>query len=135
MLFLISFLNLFEMLDVRFSLLRVLCPTEEEMSRIQKSIERLEEQWKELKLSHTPKLHILLDHTVEQVRLFGGIADLAKDFVEKSHQTGKHLDHLTAHMNCQCFRQQELVKIRRKWLMTNPLVQEKITTVKEASRR
>ena len=72
-------MSLFETLDVIFSLLRVVCPTEEEMTKIEKSIQMLEVQWNDLELTHTPKFHILVEHTVVQVRLFGGIADLAED--------------------------------------------------------
>ena len=130
-----KFQELLDTLDVTFSLLRVCDPTEDEIIKIEKTIEELESKWNNLELSHTPKLHILLKHTVEQVRRFGGIADLAEDFVEKAHQIGKRMDHLTARMNSQNYRDKELVKIRRKWLTNDPDVQRQITTVKEASRR
>lgn len=130
-----KFQNLFETLDVVFSLLRLCSPTEEEIKKAEHCISELEKKWNDLELSHTPKLHILLDHTIDQVRLFGGVADLAEDFVEKTHQISKRLDHATARMNSQRFRDKEMAKIRRKWTMTNPKVQNQITTVKEAARR
>ena len=83
----------------------------------------------------TPKFHILVNHTVAQVKWFRGIADLVEDFIERSHQTGKRLDHLTARMSSQCFRNQEMVKMHRRWMMSNPSVQNQIPTVKQESRR
>ena len=63
-----KFHDLFQTLDVIFSLLRILDPTKDEIGKIEKSIAMLEIQWKELDLTQPPKLHILLDHTFEQVR-------------------------------------------------------------------
>ena len=63
---------------------------------------------------------ILFLHAMDQVYKFGGIADMVEDFVEKAHQEGKKLDHLVARMSSQSFRQQELVKIHRQWLKSDP---------------
>ena len=76
--------EVFDTLDVVFSLLHICDPTEEEMIKMEKIIKELEEKWNGLELSHTPKYHILLNHTVEQERRFGGIADLEEDFIQKS---------------------------------------------------
>ena len=63
------------------------------------------------------------------------MTDLAEDFVEKSHEIGKRLDHLTAHISSQCFRTKELIKMRLKWVTTDPLAQKQISMVKEESQR
>ena len=60
-------------------------------------IQGLETLWNELDLSITPKMHILLKHTIAQDIQFGGIWDKVEDFIKKSHQDGKnalfgHLD-------------------------------------------
>ena len=104
----------------------------EEIEKTKKAIRVLKHLWEDLELLKGPKLHILFDHTIEQVELFGGIADLVKDFVEKYHQIGKKLDYLVARMSVQSFRQQEMVKIRRQWLATNPLVHNQIYKVTES---
>ena len=70
-----------------------------------------------------------------QVMLFKGIADLVEDFVEKFHQVGKQLDHLVARMSAKSFRQQEMVKIRRQWLTSNPLVCNHIDSVNMQRKR
>ena len=98
-----KFKNLFETLDVIFSLLLLCSPTEEEIDKAEHCIRQLEQKWNELELSHMPKFHILLDHTIDQVCLFGGIADLVEDFIEKSHQISKRLDHITARLSNQKF--------------------------------
>ena len=77
-----------------------------------------------------------MDYTLlQQANFFGGITDLVKEFTEKSHQLGKKLDHLTAQKSSQYFCEQEMVTLRRKWLMTNHLVQQQIEKVKESSHR
>lgn len=99
-----TFVGLFETMDILFSLLSQYCPIEEEINKTDHCINKLwEYKWNKLELSHTPKLHILLDHTFHQVIIFSEIADLAEKFVEKSHQIGKRLDHITACMNSQHF--------------------------------
>lgn len=130
-----KFLGLFQALDLVFSLLQILDPNQKEIENIEMMINQLDIQWKELQLKETPKLHILVTHTVEQVKWFGRIPNLAEDFVEKSHQIRNCLNHLMACMSSQCYRNQELVKFRKKWLMTNPLVQVQIAKAKESSRR
>ena len=109
-----KFLAIFQTLDMIFSLLQHMNPTEEEGSKIERSTNIFEKQWKELESTQTLKFHILVNHIIEQVYRFGGIADLLEVFVEKLHQIRNHLNHLTAHMSSQCYREQELVKIRRK---------------------
>ena len=77
-------------------------------------------KWRELVISITLKFHILTRHTIEQVRQFGGIADLEEDFIEKSHQLGNKLDHYVATMSNKGYEQQELAKVRRQWLPNDP---------------
>ena len=55
--------------------------------------------------------------------------------MEKYHQVGKRLDYLVARMSTQSFRKQELVKIRRQWLSTNPLVHNRIDSVQQHLKR
>ena len=129
------FNSLFDCMDVVFSKLRILDPTEGEIEEIDISIKGLAEIWKELDLSVTPKMHILICHTLDQVIMFGGIADKVEDFIEKAHQIGKKLDHLVARMNSQSFYQQELVKIRRQWLASDPLVTHRLSAVRQQAKR
>ena len=74
-------------------------------------------------------------HTIVQIIRLGGIGDKVEDFVENPHQEGKKLDHLVARMRSQCFRQQELVKILRKWLSNDPTISSRIVTVNENKKR
>ena len=129
-----KFKVLFGCMDLVFTKLRILNPTEQEIDETKNVISKLEELWHELDLNITPKFHILVKHTIEQVIRFGGIADKVEDFVEKSHQTRKQLNHLVARMNNQCYDKQELVKIRRQWMKTNPDVSLQIINV-NASRK
>ena len=129
------FRDLFEVVDVVFYRLRMLDPTDDEIKQTKKAISVMKSLWDEIDLKQGPKLHILFDHTIIQVDLYAGIADLVEDFVEKYHQVGKKLDYLVARMSAQSFRQQELVKIRRQWLATNPHVHHQINTVHNKLKR
>ena len=124
-----------ETMDVVFTNLRILAPSDKDIEETKKSIEVLKMLWTNLDINITPKAHILFVHTLDQYKRFGGIADMVEDFVEKSHQTGKKLDHLVARMNSQCYYQQELVKIRRQWLASDPRVTLQKDKVHEASKR
>ena len=130
-----TFKDLFECMDIVFSKLRILDPSEVEIKEIGKAIKVLEGLWKKLDLNITPKMHILTCHTLDQVIMFGGIADKVEDFVEKAHQIGKKLDHLVSRMSSQSFRQQELVKIRRQWLTSDPLVSNQLSTIQKQRKR
>ena len=130
-----KFEYLFETTDLVFSNLRILAPSEEEVCDTEKAIKVLEQIWKDLELHVTPKAHILFDHTVEQIRFFEGISDLVEDFIERSHQMGKKLDHLVARMSSQGFRKQELTKIRRRWLSNDPFVLKQLSKVHDLNKR
>ena len=130
-----KFRDLFEVVDLVFYRLRILDPTEEEIENTRKAISVLQVLWEDVDLNKGPKLHILFDHTIEQVERYKGIADLVEDFIEKYHQVGKRLDYLVARMSAQSFRQQELVKIRRQWLATNPCVHNHISRVHHRLKR
>ena len=130
-----KFQALFETTDVVFLHLRILDPTNEEIEVLRKGIKVLEKLWCEMDLVITPKVHILFIHAMVQVHHFGGIADLVEDFIEKSHQIGKKLDHLVARMSSQGFRKHELVKIRRQWLSSDPAVLQQLATVQQSRKR
>ena len=130
-----TFKSLFDCMDVVFSKLRILDPTKREIEEIDVSIKGLASIWKELDLNVTPKMHILICHTLDQVVMLGGIADKVEDFIEKAHQTGKKLDHLVARMSSQSFYQQELVKIRRQWLASDPFVTNHLSAVQQQTKR
>ena len=130
-----DFYLLFEIMDVVFAKLRILDPTPDEIESMEVAIGMLEQVWRKLQLSITPKCHIMFDHIIDQVKEHNGIADLVEDYVEHAHQLGKQLDHLVARMNRQCFQQQELVKIRRQWLTNDPLIQKQLAHVKSNTKR
>ena len=129
------FKSLFEWMDMVFSKLRILDPTENEIEEMKRSISALEKLWMQLDLSITPKFHILTTHIIEQIIRFGGIADKVEDFIEKSHQIGKKLDKLVARIKSQCFCKQDLVKIRRQWLQTDPSVASQMISVNDSRKR
>ena len=130
-----DYANIFQVLDVIFSLLRIPAPKEEEIKDLKEAIFVLEILWAKMELSVTPKAHILFDHAVDQYVAFGGIADKVEDFVEKAHQHGKRLDALTTRMPAKCYRLQQLVHIKRLWIQRNPSISAQIDNVRTSSKR
>ena len=109
-------------MDLVFLTLQILYPTLDEIEMTQKGILKLEEIWRKLDLNITPKCHILFHHTIDEMRKYNVMTDLAEDFIEQSHQTRKKLDLPVAHITNQCFCQQELVKIWPQLLANDPLI-------------
>ena len=130
-----SYSNLFSVMDVVFSLLRTPAPTEEEVKEAEEAIFVLQTMWKALDISETVKAHILFVHTIEQFQRVGGIADRVEDFIEKYHQKIKRLDHLTARMPNQCFREQQLTQIRRIHGSSHPTIQKQTAKIEGKARR
>ena len=60
-----QFCSIFKTLDVVFLLLRIVDPTNDKMSKMERMIKELEVQWKQLQLEETPKYHILVRHTMK----------------------------------------------------------------------
>ena len=130
-----EYTNLFHVMDISFSCLRIIDPNEDEIKEAKKTNFVLEHIWQNIKLSITPKAHILFTHAMAQFELLGGTADKVEDFVEKSHQDGKKLDALTATMSNQCYRQQQLIHITRLWRKQDTCIKNTIKGVHSFAKR
>ena len=60
------FKSLFECMDLVFSKLRILDPSDDEINYIEEVINALEDLWLQLNLKITPKMHILTCITLDQ---------------------------------------------------------------------
>ena len=109
-----NYINLFKVMDVSFSMLRITAPKNVDIEETKKAVVVLEKMWKNLKLSITPKAHIMFKHAVPQYELYGGLADKVEDFVEKAHQEGKRLEYLTSRIPSQCYEKQQLIQMYHK---------------------
>ena len=130
-----DYMNLFRVMDLVFSNLRIPSPNKDEIANVKESKYVMETMWRDLELSITPKAHILFEHAIPQFEKYGGIADKVEDFVEKAHQEGKRMDHLTSRMPKQCYRQQQLIHIQRMWINKNPGVIKQIEKVRTCAKR
>jgi hypothetical protein len=82
-----KFSRAYSALDLVFSLLRLLAPSEEEMQNTDTSIRILEYIWsKELEIPWTPKALLTFAYASKQQREFGGLGDKGEDFGERMHQ-------------------------------------------------
>ena len=130
-----DYTNLFQVMDLSFSLLRIPAPTKDEIEEAKKTIFVLEQLWNKIEINITPKAHVMFTHAVEQFEMFGGIADKVEDFIEKAHQLGKKLEYLTSRLPTNCYHRKQLIHINRMWLQQNPEVQEQTKQVRTLSKR
>ena len=130
-----TYSDLFSVMDLLFSLLRIPAPTENDIKNAKKAVARLEQLWRELNMSETPKAHIIFKHTVVQYEYFGGIADKAEDFIEKSHQTGKRLEYLTSRLPSGDYQRKQLLHFEKMWMQQDPDVVMQINHVRTSSKR
>ena len=100
-------------LDHTYSLLRIPGPNEEDINDIRSSLKVLEKLWREIKISITPKAHVMFVHTLDQVIEYNGIADKVEDYVEKAHQIGKKLEHLTSHLKTKEYSHKQNIQIKQ----------------------
>ena len=125
-----EFSNLFSALDAAFSLLRLVKPSEDEIEEAKKAVSVLEQLWRQAKLSITLKAHIIFNHAIQQMIDFEGLGDKCEDFIERGHQTGAKLSHLTARMG-KNFKSKFSSQRRREWMQSDPRVQLQTKAVKE----
>ena len=67
--------------------------------------------------SITPKAHVLFDHTMEQVIKFN--ADKVEAFIERTDQIGLKLDHYTARLKNNRFKNKHELQIKKLLLHHN----------------
>ena len=82
------FSRAYHAIDLVFSNLRLLDPTEEEMKRTEISVKILEFIWsEEIQINWTPKAMLTLVYAAKQQREFGGLGDKGEDYGERMHQS------------------------------------------------
>ena len=74
-----------EMADVVFAECNIEALTDEEINRLEKNIEILENRWRKAELAVMPKAHLMFRHLIGDVRLYGGLADKQEQELERQH--------------------------------------------------
>ena len=126
--------DLLSALDAVFSLLRLVKPSEEEIEHTKKAVAILKRLWKQAGISTTIKTHIIFDHAVEQMIQFEGLGDKCEDFIERGHQIGNKLSHLTARMGNN-YKAKFCSQRKREYMNTHPLVKTQTKTVNDKCKR
>ena len=124
---------LFMLQDRVYSCLRLIDPTEEEMSETREAIKMMEIKWKEMELSETPKAHLIFKHAANDQKEFGGIGDKIEDDVERIHQKQVHYDSITMRMSDQIERLK--TQARMQWRDSDPRVNNQIEKVHGKTKR
>lgn len=92
-----DFAKLMGILDAIWSSVRGiecgLLPSNQQLQLLERAVTEGKQQWLKMKLStQQPKWHLTFDgYLMQQVQLYGGLADKADDSIEKFHQTLKGL--------------------------------------------
>ena len=73
-------------------------PEEHDYDISTKALYNLDYLWKVAGLSHTPKIHSVLVHALEQMRKSKGIGDMLEDDVEHIHQIAARIESRTSRM-------------------------------------
>ena len=120
----------FQLLDATFAGLRIIAPTEEEITFTQRAIKLLKHYWVDkLKLSITPKAHMVFEHAINDkgtgdMQKFGGLGDKTDEWGEKWHQTmGKARDKVRGMIG---FKNQSKTIIQNLWRDSDPRVRRKL---------
>ena len=129
-----SYADLFQALDVTFSRLRTIYPTDDECDGLDLALRVLKRIWTTMAFSVTPKDHILFEHSSRQFRSFQGLVDKGEDFVEKAHQQGMRLKYITSRMSTN-FEAKQKSMLAIDWRRTNPNVENEQTKVDSQARR
>lgn len=131
-----TYLRAFEVMDLSFSLLRTINPTDEEIKHAKNAIAVLKNFWlHKLNLNVTPKAHILFEHAVEQFIEHNGLSDKAEDFVEREHQRGKQMEARTSRMSKSTFRGKSLTSINTIFQEDDPQVLANTMKVRNETKR
>ncbi len=85
-------------LDATVAGIRLIDPTQTELTHIKQAIAGTMKLWRELAISVTTKAHILESHVYNQIGAFRGLGDKAEDFIERGHQEGVADGHRLKHM-------------------------------------
>ena len=87
-----------------------------------------------LNIAQNPKAHLLFDgHLIEQVRLYGGLADKADDEIERAHQIHGKLDKLTC--NLKNYERRNDNQQRAVYRRANPVVNKQLNWIGDQRKR
>jgi hypothetical protein len=125
--------DMFRLMDAAFSSLRTINPTLEECDEAQRRVDKVLVKWRAMDISITPKVHIIEDHTVPQMRYHGGIGDKGEDFVEASHQNGKREHRRTGRVIF--FKKRHNCAQKNEYINNDPAIQDQIFAVNNSKRR
>ena len=126
--------ELFQAQDAVYSHLRLIDPTPAEKRETRRRISIMEKLWHEMRLSETPKAHLIFKHAADDQDKFGGLGDKVEDPIEKRHQEQVRLDTILARMRggfCARMKTQQ----RYEWRNNKPQVLKQIETVHAKSKR
>jgi hypothetical protein len=108
-------------------------PSEQDYQALEQCIVKLHELWGLAQLSFTPKMHSVLNHGLEHMRLYDGIGDTLEDDIEHLHQMSARIEARTSRMKNK--GQQAFVHSEIEVVQICAMVKEKILESQATSKR
>jgi hypothetical protein len=127
--------DIFMTLDALCSLLRMKNgePQQQHFEKAETHLLNLRKLWQKASLSLTPKMHTLLNHSIQQMRAFEGIGDTMEDDVEMMHQISARIESRVGRMNNK--GQQAFIHSKMESITSNVEVKGRIKQVKQETTR
>jgi hypothetical protein len=126
--------KLLEAQDAVYAHLRLIHPTTVEKIETRERISIMKRLWQDMKLSCTPKAHLIFEHAADDQQRLNGLGDKIEDPLEKRHQEYLRM-HSIFHKMHGGFEFQMKTQAKIEWRNSDPLVMEQIARVKESNNR
>ena len=126
--------TLFKAQDAVYAHLRLIHPTQQQMTETRERIAIMKSFWIAMGLSITPKAHLIFTHAADDQFRFGGICDKIEDPLEKQHQIQMQFDAMLNKMTGGLEPKMK-TQLKYEWRNTHPLVTEQIDRVNSQTKR
>ena len=121
--------------DITFSNLNIVAPTNAEMKETEESVRRLGMVWKKVSgVTHTTKVHSLMEHACDCQRRFGGIGDKTEQGIEKRHQIQKQMCNRLIRFGGN-FEDRMKKQLEYEWRQRHPAVEQLIFSIHKSVRK
>ena len=121
--------------DAAFSNLNIIAPTSDEIKTTEESVRRLGQVWMEVTgVTHTTKVHSLLEHACDCQKRFGGLGDKTEQGIETRHQIQKQMCYRLKRFGGN-FESRMKKQLEYEWRQRHPAVEQLIFSVDKSIRK
>ena len=121
--------------DVAFTNLNLIAPTKDELKKTEESVRRLGQVWeKVVGVTHTTKVHSLLEHACDCQKRFGGLGDKTEQGIEQRHQVQKQMCYRLKRFGGN-FESRMKKQLEYEWRQRHPAVEQLIFSMNRSVRK